>query len=324
MTRYLTLNSYNGALGGIQPNPAGPNDTPSPGGLSSIDHHWTHGLFGWPEQVTDAYAGTGDRYIYGQYGNMYTPNAHTDLYTDYHGPHTDRTEYRDLHGDPYFWNEGPATNKGQELIHHSRYSNLIGDNKVNPNHNMIASQGHPIVPREGVGFVSSNIEMGRATNNAIIEHYTPTQQAANVETSIEFIDDPLPSPKPVVKPQAKSSASSAPKTNSPPKTCNKPPSRPIEPSRQTQPPNNSHITTNVETDKKKKSSVITMLVLIGVLVCIDLWGEFTHVFIAQYLNKGKDVTYVRYAIYALVATICVIVAIQYTGTEVPVCVSSTE
>ena len=315
MSRYLSLNNYNGALGGIQPNPAGPNDTPSPGGLSSIDHHWTHGLFGWPEQVTDAYAGTGDRYIYGSYGNMYTPNAHTDLYADYRGQHTDRTEYRDLHGDPYFWNEGPATNKGQELVHHSRYSNLTGDNRANPNNNMITSQGRPIVPREGVGYVPSNIE---SRNNSKVEHYTPTQQASNVETSIEFIDDPLPSPKSTTKPQTKPSASSAPKTNSPPKTCNKPPQH-IQP--QVIP---SHITTNVETDKKKKSSIVTMLVLVGILVCIDLWGEFTHVFIAQYLNKGKDVTYVRYAIYALVATICVMVAIQYTGTEVPVCVSSTE
>lgn len=101
--KYLTMNQYDGSLGGLMPNPAGPHDVSSPGGLSDIQHHWTRGMFGIPETTTDVYAGTGDRYIAAEYGNLYQPASHGYVNEFYHGPKSRQTEYVNLEGQPYFW-----------------------------------------------------------------------------------------------------------------------------------------------------------------------------------------------------------------------------
>jgi hypothetical protein len=43
----------------------------SPGGASSIHHHWTKGFYGRGNTSSDIFAGQGDRYIDGIYGNLY-------------------------------------------------------------------------------------------------------------------------------------------------------------------------------------------------------------------------------------------------------------
>jgi hypothetical protein len=43
----------------------------SPGGASSTQHHYTKGFYGQGGSSSDLYAGQGDRYISGEYGNMY-------------------------------------------------------------------------------------------------------------------------------------------------------------------------------------------------------------------------------------------------------------
>ncbi len=101
--KYLTLNKFDGSLGGLQQYPAGPYDVSSPGGLSSIDHHWTHGIYGIPDRTYDVYAGTGDRYVSGEYGNLYRPSSHADVWSYYGGPDTIKTDNRTLTGDAYFW-----------------------------------------------------------------------------------------------------------------------------------------------------------------------------------------------------------------------------
>jgi hypothetical protein len=103
--KYLTLNEYDGTLSGINSNNFDPQLFPTEGGISAIHNHWTRGLFGRPEQVIDAYAGTGDRYISSPYGNLYIPNSHTNTYDNYRGPSSDITEKTTIHGNPYFWDE---------------------------------------------------------------------------------------------------------------------------------------------------------------------------------------------------------------------------
>lgn len=318
MSRYLSLNYYNGSLGGLQEKPAGSNDVPSPGGMSSLEHHWSHGLFGPPVTVTDAYAGTGDRYISGSYGNMYIPNAHESLYDDYRGPLSDRTEYTNTRGDPYFWESGgPAMNKGQDLVHH-RHNGVVNPMTlpVVQGANMQTSFGRNVVPREGVQAKPSNIGLRTNTVTGTIENFEYAPQSVetnlNEESSIEFINDPqVSAPKPVSKPPLKPVHKHH---NHPPqnKTCKKPPPKPSNPDTQK--------TSDVVLDQKKQQNkTAVILLLLGVLVCIDLWGEFTHVFIEQYLNKGKAVSWVRYAIYAMIATIGVIITVQQSGVKVPVC-----
>lgn len=103
MSKYLNMNQYDGSLGGQQPNPAGRHDVSSPGGLSSIQHHWTHGMFGTPEVSADVYGGTGNRYIAAEYGNLYQPASHGYVHSMYYGPDTQKTEHTTLEGEPYFW-----------------------------------------------------------------------------------------------------------------------------------------------------------------------------------------------------------------------------
>ncbi len=103
MSKYLNMNQYDGSLGGQQPNPAGRHDVSSPGGLSSIQHHWTHGMFGTPEVSADVYGGTGNRYIAAEYGNLYQPASHGYVHSMYYGPDTQKTKYTTLEGEPYFW-----------------------------------------------------------------------------------------------------------------------------------------------------------------------------------------------------------------------------
>lgn len=43
----------------------------SPGGVSSTQHHWTKGFYGSGGSSGDIYAGSGQPYLYGNFGNMY-------------------------------------------------------------------------------------------------------------------------------------------------------------------------------------------------------------------------------------------------------------
>lgn len=45
----------------------------SPGGIDSITGHWTHGMYGRANSSSDWFAGQGQAYISGNFGNMYQP-----------------------------------------------------------------------------------------------------------------------------------------------------------------------------------------------------------------------------------------------------------
>jgi len=100
---YLTLNNYDGSITGVKELPAGPNDVVSPGGLASIQHHWTQGMGGLGDRTSDVFAGTGERYPAGVYGNLYHPNSHASVHERHYGPHTIDTQDITLSGKPYHW-----------------------------------------------------------------------------------------------------------------------------------------------------------------------------------------------------------------------------
>ena len=45
----------------------------SPGGVDSVRHHYTKGFYGRGNTSSDVYAGQQNRYISGEYGNLYNP-----------------------------------------------------------------------------------------------------------------------------------------------------------------------------------------------------------------------------------------------------------
>lgn len=83
MSRYRTLGNYSGRTqepeySGMEYDWEVPDDTiiGSPGGISSVHHHWTKGFDGRGNSSGDIFAGQSDRYISGNYGSMYD-NGHT-------------------------------------------------------------------------------------------------------------------------------------------------------------------------------------------------------------------------------------------------------
>lgn len=116
MSRYLALDYYNGTLDGVQNNYYGErglrvDKNLSPGGLSTLQHHWTEGLGGPGDITPDVFAGTGDRYNSGVYGDLYIPKSHSAVNEVYKGPHTNLTKDKTLSGKSYYWN---PPKKGQK------------------------------------------------------------------------------------------------------------------------------------------------------------------------------------------------------------------
>jgi len=161
MSKYLKLNDYNGSLHGLKSYPAGPEDVSSPGGLATIQHHWTHGMGGKGDLTPDVFAGTGDRYISGEYGHMYHPESHASVHDRYSGPYTDLTKNSKLNGQPYYWEskknnvEGFTTNISGDFdliegveenksspTQFTNVENMDDNKKVNKNKNLNRSTAY--------------------------------------------------------------------------------------------------------------------------------------------------------------------------------------
>ena len=77
---------------GIEYDPEVPNHVviASPGGVSGIQHHWTHGMYSPSSNYHDIWGASQDPYIDGVYGNMYQPgnSAYVNQVDDqyYQGP----------------------------------------------------------------------------------------------------------------------------------------------------------------------------------------------------------------------------------------------
>lgn len=76
---YQNLSEYHGSLygtpqyNGIEYDWSVPDNLTigSPGGVYSVPHHWTKGFYGRGDTSGDIYAGEQERYISGNYGNLY-------------------------------------------------------------------------------------------------------------------------------------------------------------------------------------------------------------------------------------------------------------
>lgn len=69
----------------------------SPGGVSSTHHHWTkEGLYSNTLSTKDIYAGEGEAYPYGEYGNIYQKGESAPYYMGEYGNNPDDNRYLGL------------------------------------------------------------------------------------------------------------------------------------------------------------------------------------------------------------------------------------
>lgn len=182
--RYLNFDQYNGSLGGLQEYPAGPYDVASPGGMSSMYHHPTQGFYGRPERNYDVYAGTGERYISGEYGNLYEPNSHASINDYYGGPQTAQTDNQTLSGDPYYWNNSSQNPQVVQSNYNLRpNSNNKPDNQKKNLQNTIPNSGKII---EGYEPIDGSFEL--------IPTEIPQTKSIKSAPTVALIPNPISTP----------------------------------------------------------------------------------------------------------------------------------
>lgn len=95
---YQTLQRYKGSLygapqyTGIEYDYEVPDNivVASPGGVSDIQHHWTHGMYGNGATTYDVYAGEGNAYPYAELGNLYQQGQNAPREMGMYMPGTDQ------------------------------------------------------------------------------------------------------------------------------------------------------------------------------------------------------------------------------------------
>lgn len=164
---YQKFQNYNGSLYGNFPEYEGieydwevPNKSvvSSPGGVSSVQHHWTKGFYGKGNTSSDIYAGQGDRYISGEYGNMYQAGQTA---TQDQGYYTDAPDYQ------YWKNETPQQyTLGGEQMSHFIESGKNTIEKYNPN---------PRISSEDFELLDTN-EQKKSPHIETVKELIPTQE----------------------------------------------------------------------------------------------------------------------------------------------------
>lgn len=76
--RFVGLPEYDGIE--YDKNVNNGNVVASPGGSASVFHHYTKGFYGVGGSTNDKYGGDGDRYLYGEYGNLYNVGDSASTY----------------------------------------------------------------------------------------------------------------------------------------------------------------------------------------------------------------------------------------------------
>jgi hypothetical protein len=106
---YQNLTKFDGSMygrdsyGGLEYDWEVPNNLiiGSPGGVSSQHHHYTKGFYGKGNTSSDIYGGQGERYISGEYGNLYSEGESSSQGMGYYG---DAPDY------PFYNTDAPIEN----------------------------------------------------------------------------------------------------------------------------------------------------------------------------------------------------------------------
>ena len=119
--------------------------------------------------------------------------------------------------------------------------------------------------------------------------YTPVNPDKNIERFVPNIEkQPLPTTIELIEPIEEISSTKKDKN-----IKKETPATPVE--------------INDDSSYKKKLSLATLALIIIVFVTAEFWAETVHSFTKQYLNKGVDPSWIKYLIYALMASIVLVI-----------------
>lgn len=135
----------------------------SPGGVSTIHHHYTHGFYGRGNTSSDIYAGQGERYNSGIYGNLYQTGQEAGQAMGYY---PDAPDYK-------FWLNGEPS---QYAYSQSQSNTWAPSMKMYDNPG--AYETEP----------GTNDQKKSLTKSNNVEKYTPSENTNQGEDAFELLD----------------------------------------------------------------------------------------------------------------------------------------
>ncbi len=302
MSNYQSLSSYNDALGGTPKYNGAEYDwevpdnqvISSPGGISSIHHHPTKGFYGRGNTSGDIYAGQGQRYNSGLYGNLYQEGQ---MSSETLGMYPKPPDYRYWENQQSQMSQYPHVNPPIQITETQMkmYGNL---NPSIHNYNNSYSSNEPLRPDSvGNNISPNNIvhkqmnnmnNMNNVSNGDMVYDGTNKENYSNVD--IETNVDTL---KPSVN-------------------LNK--GKKYE--------EIAHdIDLSIKEKNNKSSLTITtkippwvlFLVFLFAFIAFSLWAETGVAFLSQHFHSGGVIPWKRMLVYAIGITLVMAVVMYFLG-----------
>lgn len=283
MSKHQTLGNYEGSLYGqprYEPDGIGydfevPDNlvVATPGGVSTQHHHWTKGFYGRGNTSSDIYAGQGQRYISGEYGNLYQSGQSS---AENYGMYPAARDYK------YWMNGAP-----------SQYAQQQGIESVwSPNLKEYTPDQAGRYQEEAPGLQQLHDEPGqkkveRYTRIGEIAHDQPQQQDEE-DTGFELIGDESVD------------------------VSNTPPSEPHDTVASTLFTSADTPTGDTPVDTPTGGTTVIMpsispwalfFLFLMAFITFDFWATAGHMFVRQKLHGGKSITWQRAIMYAVLITL---------------------
>ena len=168
---YQTLHRYKGSIygapqyTGIEYDYEVPDNivVSSPGGVSSVQHHWTKGFYGNGASTYDVYAGEGNAYPYGELGNLYQQGQNASREMGMFPPGTDQM---------YTGNQSTAHVENFRSVdsgdtQYASLENLGGRERYSPDQQQIGQTTVPGMELIAPPDAGSSVQVANAARSAV-------------------------------------------------------------------------------------------------------------------------------------------------------------
>lgn len=307
MASYQTFKGYEGSLAGqprYEPDGIGydyevPDNlvVATPGGVSTVHHHWTGGFYGRGNSSADNYAGQGQRYNSGVYGNLYQTGQTA----------AEEMGYFPGNEDYKYWLNGPPQQYSQEQGVDSIWS---------PSMTAYASPSHILpyqrpnatakanLPPFGEGSKKFTERSGGAT-----EHFD-RQSRSHSQAVIDGVDETLLDDSFELMGSAEDVSTDRREATERSEASEGPQGQ-QRPQRATAGSAGTSPNDQGETIDAKGGTIVELpaispwvlfFLFLMAFITFDFWASAGHLFVKQHLHKGKRLTWQRALVYAILIT----------------------